>query len=106
MGEISDMMLDGDLCEGCGEYMEGGDGYARRCSACQSRDRAQKSADAKTKCPHPQCKNMKPRSQYACKNHWLALPKNIRDKVWTGFKTSSKIWLEADKEALAFWKGE
>lgn len=34
MGEIADMMLDGTLCEGCGEYIddEGGDGIPRYCS--------------------------------------------------------------------------
>lgn len=36
MGEIAEMMLEGTLCEGCGEYMEGGgDGYPRRCSSCR-----------------------------------------------------------------------
>lgn len=35
MGEIADMMLDGTLCEGCGEYLddEDGDGVPRYCSA-------------------------------------------------------------------------
>lgn len=37
MGEIADMMLDGDLCEGCGEYLGDGGGYARKCSGCQPR---------------------------------------------------------------------
>ena len=34
MGEIAEMMLDGTLCEGCGEYIddEGGDGIPRYCS--------------------------------------------------------------------------
>ncbi len=33
MGEIADMMLEGDLCAGCGVYMEGdGDGFPRYCS--------------------------------------------------------------------------
>ncbi len=32
-GEIADMMLDGTLCEGCGEYLGGaGDGFPRYCS--------------------------------------------------------------------------
>lgn len=35
MGEIADAMLDGDLCEGCGEYMEGGSGFTRRCAGCE-----------------------------------------------------------------------
>lgn len=34
-GEYADMMLDGDMCEGCGEWM-GDDGgrFPRRCAAC------------------------------------------------------------------------
>lgn len=40
MGEIAEMMLDGTLCEGCGEYLEGeGMGFPRYCSGC-ARDRA------------------------------------------------------------------
>lgn len=34
MGEISEMMLDGDLCQVCGEFMDDGGGFARTCSAC------------------------------------------------------------------------
>lgn len=34
MGEIADAMLEGDLCEGCGCYLddEGGSGFPRYCS--------------------------------------------------------------------------
>lgn len=34
MGEIAEMMLDGTLCEGCGEYIdgEGAEGFPRYCS--------------------------------------------------------------------------
>jgi RNA polymerase-binding transcription factor DksA len=37
MGEIADMMLDGTLCEWCGEYIDDGKdaGYARLCAGCQ-----------------------------------------------------------------------
>ena len=37
MGEIAEMMLDGTMCEGCGEFMDiGGEpaGYPVRCAAC------------------------------------------------------------------------
>ncbi|VWB89019.1 hypothetical protein BLA13014_04123 [Burkholderia aenigmatica] len=35
MGEIAEMMLDGTLCEGCGDYLgDDGDGSVRRCEAC------------------------------------------------------------------------
>lgn len=39
-GEIAEMMLDGTLCEGCGEWM-GGEGFGgpRYCSASCARDR-------------------------------------------------------------------
>lgn len=40
MGEIADMMIEGDLCEGCGEYLEGeGSGFPRYCSEQCARDR-------------------------------------------------------------------
>jgi hypothetical protein len=35
MGDIADMMLDGTLCEGCGEFLdENPPGYPRRCIGC------------------------------------------------------------------------
>lgn len=36
MGEIAEMMLDGIMCEGCGEWMEDDflAGHPRRCAAC------------------------------------------------------------------------
>lgn len=39
MGDIAEMMLDGTLCEGCGEYIGGGDGFPRYCSPSCARDR-------------------------------------------------------------------
>lgn len=35
MGEISDMMLDGTLCAGCGEYIGSDAGHPVYCSTCQ-----------------------------------------------------------------------
>lgn len=41
MGEIAEMMLDGDMCECCGEMMsESGDGYPRKCAGCQFNEKA------------------------------------------------------------------
>ena len=39
MGEIAEMILDGTLCEGCGEVFGDFDspGFPRRCSACRPR---------------------------------------------------------------------
>ena len=40
MGEIAEMMLDGTLCEGCGEYMGDGTGYPRYCRSCAPKGNA------------------------------------------------------------------
>lgn len=34
MGEMAEYVLNGDDCEGCGEYLGDGPGFPRRCSAC------------------------------------------------------------------------
>ncbi len=35
MGEIADLMINGDICEGCGCELDGeGNGFPRRCSGC------------------------------------------------------------------------
>jgi hypothetical protein len=34
MGEISDMMLDGTLCEVCGEFIDEDGGFPRLCASC------------------------------------------------------------------------
>ena len=57
MGEIADLMLEGDLCEGCGCEMGPGDGYPRRCRACAkehaayAREATACSAPIKVSCP-------------------------------------------------------
>ncbi len=55
MGEIADMMLEGDLCAGCGVYLEGdGEGFPRYCSKeCEPRDGPMptRGTSEKVKCP-------------------------------------------------------
>lgn len=34
MGEIAEMMLDGTLCEGCGEFIGEPVGHPRMCMSC------------------------------------------------------------------------
>lgn len=38
MGEAAEMMLDGDYCQCCGEYLGEGDGYLRSCAGCEVDD--------------------------------------------------------------------
>lgn len=41
MGEIAEMMLDGTMCECCGEFIGDGDGFPRYCSPQCAGDRGQ-----------------------------------------------------------------
>jgi len=66
MGEISDMMLNGELCQGCGEYMdidlENGEmppGHPVYCLGCSCED------DGDAACPGPKKKD-KPASKVPC----------------------------------------
>lgn len=42
MGEIADAMLNGDMCECCGEYLGEGDGFPRLCGSCKKEEDARK----------------------------------------------------------------
>jgi len=35
MGDIAELMIEGVLCETCGDYLGGPTGFPRRCSACR-----------------------------------------------------------------------
>lgn len=35
MGDIAEMMLGGAMCESCGTYLGGGDGFPRLCPSCE-----------------------------------------------------------------------
>jgi ribosomal protein L32 len=35
VGEIADMMLEGTLCQSCGELIGAGDGFPRLCPTCE-----------------------------------------------------------------------
>jgi hypothetical protein len=37
-------------------------------------------------CPAPDCRHQVPHNQLACKRHWYALPKPLRDDVWTAYR--------------------
>lgn len=52
MGEIAEMMLDGTMCQVCGEFMGDECGYPRTCGACSFHDKRDRLAAApKVACP-------------------------------------------------------
>ena len=55
MGEIADMMLDGTLCERCGEYLGTDNGYPTYCASCANEIEVKFSGvgkKEKVSCPH------------------------------------------------------
>jgi hypothetical protein len=40
MGEIADMMIEGHMCETCGEVFDEAVGYPRQCKECRFQSRA------------------------------------------------------------------
>jgi hypothetical protein len=57
MGQIAEMMLDGTLCQGCGEYLGDAVGYPRRCTTCLA-DRGpncRPTSHDRQPCPCPLC---------------------------------------------------
>lgn len=53
MGEIAEMMLDGTLCQVCGEFMGDDRGFPRTCAGCEKPVRRNVFGEApmKVKCP-------------------------------------------------------
>jgi hypothetical protein len=70
MGEIAEMMLGGDMCERCGEFMDGGSGFARLCAGCRGGATSEAAHRKPHKCPH--CPR-RFRKAFAVKDH-------VRDK--------------------------
>lgn len=47
MGDVADMMLDGTLCEGCGEYLGSDNGYPTYCGDCAKENKKQEKEQTK-----------------------------------------------------------
>jgi len=78
MGDIAEMMLDGTMCEGCGEFMDiGGEppGYPVRCAACGEEPDDSQPVNYKSprmiNCPeYPKCFR-RFRTRQAAGQHWV-----------------------------------
>jgi hypothetical protein len=47
MGEVAEMMIDGTLCEQCGEFLDGeSPGYPRSCTGCDPAQEREAEIDA------------------------------------------------------------
>jgi hypothetical protein len=56
MGDIADMMLDGTLCEGCGEFLNyESPGFPCYCKACRQQQKEAKKATYVPPAPKAKC---------------------------------------------------
>lgn len=91
MGEVSEMMLDGTLCQECGIFVGEPEGFPRKCPGCTSR-RAKAAHVKRAKqtrshhCHWPGCEKPVPPAMWGCKAHWFTLPKPLRDRIWATYR--------------------
>ena len=45
--------------------------------------------DGKHKCPAPPCNRRVPYEMLACRNHWYAIPRHLRDQIWDAYLSGS-----------------
>ena len=57
------------------------------------------------RCPVEGCERSRQSSQLACRPHWYALPKDIRDAVWAGYRQGplSDAHVTAMMDAREWW---
>lgn len=51
-------------------------------------------------CHHPTCKKETPPRMLACPDHWLMLPKQLRDNIWDTYRPGQEIDKKPSKEYL------
>lgn len=57
MGDVADMMLEGMLCEGCGEFLGEGMGFPQYCASCAGEaEESEPRVDPRRKLRCPWCK--------------------------------------------------
>lgn len=42
-------------------------------------------------CHWPGCNRQVPPAMWGCKPHWFALPKSLRDRIWTTYKPGQEV---------------
>jgi hypothetical protein len=51
-------------------------------------------------CHAPGCKIPVPPKMFACRKHWFALPKRLRDDIWTAYEPGQEITKDPSNEYL------
>jgi hypothetical protein len=51
-------------------------------------------------CHSPACKTPVPPRRFACRPHWYALPKAMRDAIWATYRPSQEVTKDPSPEYL------
>jgi hypothetical protein len=54
------------------------------------------------KCPAPPCNRQVDRSRLACRNHWYAIPKHLRDQIWDAYLSGADEHTALVAEAVQY----
>lgn len=99
MGEQADLILNGDVCEGCGEEMGDGPGYPRRCSYCGGSDDEGSEFDVYKHARQERRNNLEPgRKKYAF--YQLGRIEGVKATEAGG---GDQIVIEFDGKRIDFW---
>lgn len=52
-------------------------------------------------CHWPDCKKKVPPAMWGCYQHWMALPKRLRDKIWASYEPGQEVDLTPSEAYLA-----
>lgn len=52
-------------------------------------------------CHWPGCEKQVPPAMWGCYQHWMKLPKYLRDKVWAAYRSGQEVTLTPSREYLA-----
>lgn len=51
-------------------------------------------------CHWPECEKQVPPAMWGCKDHWFALPKHLRDKIWAAYVPGQERRMDPSEEYL------
>lgn len=49
-------------------------------------------------CHWPGCEKQVPPAMWGCREHWFALPKNLRDRIWAAYKPGQEKTMTPSRE--------
>lgn len=64
--------------------------------------RVRNDADSTHECPAPPCTRRVSQDRLACRNHWYALPRTLRDQIWDAYLSGAPEHTALIAEAVQY----